>query len=444
MNIVIALLLIGVLVTAHEFGHFLLAKTNGIGVVEFSVGMGPRILSVKRGETRYSLKLIPFGGSCAMAGGLDEFAPEDGQQEAGEEEFPPEKQFNSKSVWSRIAVIVAGPVFNFLLAFIMALIVLANAGVNPAKVYYVADGSAAQTAGIREGDRIVRVDGRKIGIGRDIELLTMTRSFAGRTDVPIEYERDGQTYTAVIDPNRTAYMLGISYYANDEPAAITITIGDPGDTSSRAGLKDGDVITAIDGTPIASGAQMQQYLSEHPLDGSEVTVSYTHNGAARETVIRPEVRTVTELGFEAAYYRERGDFGQIVAGAVREVGYWIRYVISSLRMLVTGKLSARNLSGPVGIVNAVDTLVEESSVGGLSAILLTLLNFSIMLSANLGVMNLLPLPALDGGRLLFLLIEAVRGKPVPPEKEGVVHTVGMVLLMALAVFILISDVMKLL
>ncbi|MBQ5950640.1 MAG: RIP metalloprotease RseP [Lachnospiraceae bacterium] len=443
MRIIIPLLLISFLVTAHEFGHFLLAKTNGIGVLEFSVGMGPRLLTFKKGETRYSLKLIPFGGSCAMAGEPDGYDPEEAEDSLFTR-FPEEKYFQNKSVWARISVIVAGPLFNFILAFVLSLIVIANVGINPAKVYLVREGSHAEKAGILEGDIVRSIDGKKIGIGRDIELVNLGVSYAGRETVPVVVERAGEKVTLQIDPNRTAYMLGISYYANDDPAQITITIGDPGDTSSRAGLRDGDIITAIEGVEIASGAQMHAYLTEHPLDGSPVSVSFTHNGTPREAVNIPEVRTVTDLGFEASYYREPGSFGQVVSGSFKEVGYWMRYVLRSLRMLVTGKLSARNISGPVGIVSVVDDIVDQSSPGGLSAVILTLLNFATMLSANLGVMNLLPIPALDGGRLLFLLIEAVRGKPVPPEKEGLVHTVGMVLLLVLAVLVLFSDVLKLL
>lgn len=444
MNIVIAVLLIGLLVAAHEFGHFLLAKTNGIGVVEYSIGMGPRLFSFSKGETRYSVKLIPFGGSCSMAGGLDEHAVTDEDEASLEQRFSPDRFFNAKSVWARISVVLAGPFFNFILAFLFSLIVLAGIGVNPAKVYHVQPGSSAGSAGIKEGDRIVSIDGEKIGMGRDIELLILKKDYSGKDSIPVEIERGGEILTVSVDPTRTAYMLGISYYADDEPAAVTISVGAAGDTAAGAGLKDGDVITMIGDTPIASGKELNEYFAAHPLTGEPVTLRFTHNGAERETVFTPVQRTVTEFGFEASYYREKAGFGAIVAGSFREVGYWIRYVLTALGKLVTGGLSARNLSGPVGIVKTVDDLVDGSSSGGFSAVLLTLLNFAIMLSANLGVMNLLPLPALDGGRLLFLLIEAVRGKPVPPEKEGLVHTVGMFLLIALMVYVLFNDIMRIL
>ena len=442
MSIVLAILVIGVIILAHEFGHFLLAKKNGVGVVEFSVGMGPRLLSVKKGETRYSLKLIPFGGSCMMVGEDGDMEVQEGEEKK-EPEFAPDKDFNSKSVGARISVIAAGPIFNFLLAFLLSLIVIGNAGVNPAKVYDVSEGSSAQAAGLLVGDEIVSIAGKRIVIGRDIELMLLSESFAGEDTIPVVYEREGEQHTIQIDPNRTAYMMGVSFYADDNPAEITITVGAPGDTASAAGLKSGDVITSLNKTPIASGKELEAYLASHPLDGSEVSVGYTHNGVAKETVLKPVERTVTELGFEASYMREKAGFFGIVRGAVTEVRYWMEYCVTALKMLVTGSISMREMSGPVGIVDQVDTLVEETKTDGISTVVLTLMNFAIMLSANLGVMNLLPLPALDGGRLVFLFIEAVRGKPVSREKEGLVHTVGLVLLMILMVFVLFNDIMKL-
>ena len=442
MSIILAILVIGIIILAHEFGHFLLAKKNGIGVVEFSVGMGPRLFSVVKGETRYSLKWIPFGGSCMMVGEEGDMEPVDGEGEEGLS-FPPEKSFNHKSVWARISVIAAGPIFNFLLAFLLALIVIGNAGVNPAIVYYVSEGSSAQEAGIQNGDKILSINGRHIEIGRDIALMEITDSFAGQDSIPVELERDGERLTVQIDPNRTAYMMGISYYDTEDPAEITITVGEAGDTAASAGLQSGDVITSVNGTPIASGKELSQYFEENPLDGTEITVGYTHNGSARETTLTPVERTVMELGFEASYYREQAGFFGIVRGAVTEVRYWMEYCIKALQMLVTGQISMREMSGPVGIVDQVDTLVEDTRSEGASTVALTLMNFAIMLSANLGVMNLLPIPALDGGRLVFLIIEAVRGKPVPREKEGMVHTVGLVLLMLLMVFVLFNDIMRL-
>ena len=158
LSIIIAVLILGIVIIVHEFGHFLLAKTNGIVVEEFSVGMGPRILSTQRGTTRYSLKLIPFGGSCMMKG-------EDGEDEG-------EGTFNSKSVWRRFSVIAAGPIFNFILAFFGAMIIIGIIGYDPPVVTQVKEGTPEEAAGLKEGDLITSFDGKKIYLARDCLLYT--------------------------------------------------------------------------------------------------------------------------------------------------------------------------------------------------------------------------------------------------------------------------------
>ena len=163
-SILLAVLVFSLLVVSHEFGHFLLAKKNGIGVTEFSVGMGPRIISKVRGDTRYSLKAIPFGGSCQMVG-------EDDDDDS-------EISFNSKSPFARFAVVIGGPLFNFLLALILSVVVLSLAGVNEPRVYYVSEGYGAEKAGLKEGDLIRSIDGHKVTLVRDIELYFLSPAFS--------------------------------------------------------------------------------------------------------------------------------------------------------------------------------------------------------------------------------------------------------------------------
>lgn len=426
VSIILAIIVIGVLILVHEFGHFLLAKKNGIGVTEFSVGMGPRIVSFVRGETRYSLKWIPFGGSCMMMG--------------EDEDLPDEKSFNNKSVWARISVIFAGPFFNFLLAFVLALIVLGNGGVNPAYVYGVEEGGAAAQAGLKTGDVITKINNRNITIGRDIELYLVEHPLDGSM-VTVEFERDGEKQSITFDPNRKAVLMGFRYYATEDPVVLPeVTKGQP---FEEAGIRAGDTITAIDGTPISSGLQLQEYMQEHELKEEPVTITYERNGKSYDTDVTPKFTTYQELGFSASYGRVKSGPIEVIKNSFYEVGYWIRYSFTSLKMLVTGRVSSEEISGPVGIVSMVDDMVEQSKPDGLFYVFLNLANFAILLSANLGVLNLLPLPALDGGRLLFLLIEAVRGKPIDREKEGYVHMVGMVLLMILMVLVLFNDIVKL-
>ncbi|MCI8505737.1 MAG: RIP metalloprotease RseP [Lachnospiraceae bacterium] len=425
-SILLAVLVFSLLVVSHEFGHFLLAKKNGIGVIEFSVGMGPRILSGVRGDTRYSLKAIPFGGSCQMVG-------EDDEDDS-------ENSFNSKSPFARFAVVIGGPLFNFLLALILSVVVLSLAGVNEPRVYYVSEGYGAERAGLKEGDLIRSIDGHKMTLGRDIELYFLSHPMDG-SPITIEYERDGEIRETILDPSYEAYLTGFSYYASEDEAIITALNEEL--AMAKAGAKMGDVITAIDGTPIASGAELQAYFEEYPLADTPVNFTLERNGKAFEISVTPTYYTASTLGMEAVAYRNKeAGAASVLRNSISEVRYWMSYTLTSLKMLVTGKVGVENLSGPVGIVNMVGEVVEQSKSDGTLYVFLNILNFSILLSVNLGVLNLLPLPALDGGRLVFILIELIRGKPVSREKEGMVHTIGLLLLMALMVFVMFNDVLR--
>ncbi|MCC2232720.1 RIP metalloprotease RseP [Hominifimenecus microfluidus] len=426
LSIIFAIMIFSFLVITHEFGHFLMAKKAGIGVIEFSVGMGPRLLHFQRGETMYSLKLIPFGGSCMMVG-------EDDSSDA-------ENAFGKKSVWARILVVAGGPLFNFISAFILALILVLCEGENPAKVTAVADTYGAGPAGIQVGDVITEIDGDSITIGRDIALHFMLHPLDGST-LAVTYERDGQEYTTQLDPNYTRYRTGITYTASN--AAAVLSAVEDGLPAAEAGIQAGDVITAINGTEIVTGQDLQQYFDEHPLDGNTLTITYERNGAAYEAELTPVLGSTPALGMTAIYTHEKtGPVGTVV-GAWHEMGYSVKTVFASLKMLITGQASVKDMSGPVGIVSVISSTVQASEPDGLYYVFLNLANLAVFLSVNLGVFNLFPLPALDGGRLLFLLIEAVRRKPIPPEKEGMVHTAGFVLLMCLMVFVLYNDIVRL-
>ena len=342
MGIILAILLFSAIVIFHELGHFLLAKKNKIRVDEFSLGLGPTIFGKQFGETKFSLKLLPFGGACMMG--------EDDVDDMSE------GSFNSKSVWARMSVIVAGPVFNLILAWILCMIIIGWTGYRAPVVSSVTDGYSAQEEGIEPGDVIKKIGGKSVHIWNDISLYNMMH--AGTKSVEVKYERDGKDYTVVLEPKQNE-----------------------GDAFPLLGITGGEMV-------------------------------------------RP------------------GVIGTVRYGAYT-VKYWITYTVDSLKMLISGKVGVKDLSGPVGIVSAVDDVYQEAAPAGMAVVILNLLNIGVLLTANLGVMNLLPLPALDGGRLVFLIIEAVRGKRVPPEKEGVVHFAGFVLLMALMVVIMFNDILKL-
>jgi len=341
MGIILAILVFGLIIFVHELGHFLLAKANGIRVDEFSMGMGPRLWSFVKGETRYSLKLFPIGGSCAM-----------GEDDVNDME---EGSFNSKSVWARISVVAAGAIFNFLFALIFAIVIVGYTGYDKPIVSDVIEGFPAQEAGMQAGDRIVRIDGKKINLWREISFHNMFHQ--GET-VDVVYERDGKKHEVTLTPKQDEdgnYLLGV--------------------TSPKA-------------------------------------------------------------------YEKANFFTAIEYGAY-EVKFRITTTIESLKMLFTGAVGVDQLSGPVGIVDVMDETYQQTKQYGFVVVLLQMLDMGVLLSANLGVMNLLPFPALDGGRLVFLFVEAIRRKRVPADKEGWVHAIGMILLLILMAFVMFNDIKKL-
>lgn len=427
MGIILAILILGVIIFIHELGHFLLAKANRICVEEFSIGMGPRLISTVKGETRYSLKLVPFGGSCMMLG--------------EDEEASGEGSFNSKSVPARISVIVAGPLFNFVLAFIGAIIMISIVGTDPATVLSVEDGSPAAQAGLQAGDEIKKIYGRNVSIGREIGLVENINGIPEHVEMTIE--RDGEKKTLEFDTlSEDRYMLGYSYYQNSEEPAEIVSIT-PNGVMDQANLKVGDIITAVNNTQISNGAELGAYLTEHPMDGSDVTITYERGGMEYDATVTPKMTTYRELGFAYNLYRDKVSPVQTLKYSFIEVKFWVRTVFDSLGMLFTGKAGIQDMSGPVGVVQVIDDTYQETRTEGAVVLWMSMLNWVIMISANLGVMNLLPFPALDGGRLVFLIIEGLRRKPLNRNIEGMVNMAGMILLMAFMVFVLFNDIGRL-
>lgn len=426
LNILVAIIIFSVIVVFHELGHFLLAKKNGIEVTEFSLGMGPRLLSTVKGNTRYSLKLFPIGGSCMMVG------------EDGEEDGP--GSFGHASVWGRISVVAAGPIFNFILAFVFALVITSVMGYDPPKVLSVEENSPAEEAGLQVGDIITSFQGKPISIGRDISLYESLYGMQ-QDQIKMTVKRDGKK----IDLNFKAasekkYMLGFSYVPDGKPEITEVFVDG---AMMKAGVLAGDVITAVDGTKVSTGEELQAYLGEHPLGENAVTITVSRDGKEKEFTVQPTVRTQVSTGFVYNLYREKTNFFGVLKYSAVEVRYWISSTIDSLGLLIKGTFRVNDLSGPVGIVDAIGSSVEEAKSEETVVMWMQMFYWAILLSANLGVMNLLPLPALDGGRLVFLLIEAVTKKKVNPNIEGMIHFAGFVLLMALMVFVFMNDIKRL-
>lgn len=424
MSILLSVIVFSILVIFHELGHFLLAKKNGIGVKEFSVGFGPRLVGFKKGETDYCWRLVPFGGACVMVG--------------EDEESEKENAFGKRSVWARISVVAAGPIFNFILAVVLAIVVIGMEGYDECVVSEVREGSGAWEAGLREGDVIQKYDGKKIVISRDLWLYQYMNEVTNEP-IDISYLRDGSQYDISM-PTTNRYLMGITYNSTED--ACTLTGIQKGSAADEAGIQPGDVVTSLNGTRISSGEELHQFFETNPLDGSEISFEVERDGTTQQLHLTP--RQSYDTGFYYSMGRVKASPLKTLRYSLTELRYNIESTLKSFLMLFTGKLSKDDVSGPVGIVNIVSDTYEQAKPDGFRYVFLNIANLLVLLSVNLGVLNLFPFPALDGGRLVFLFLEVIRRKPVPKEKEAIVHLVGMVLLMILMVYIVFNDVGKLL
>lgn len=347
INIILAIIVFGAIIFFHELGHFIFAKLNGVYVNEFAVGMGPTIFSFCKKETKYCLKAIPMGGYCMMMG--------------EDEDVADEHSFSQKPVWGRISVVIAGPVFNFILAFLLSIILVGFCGY----------------------------------------------------DLPI-----------------------ITDFTKDSPA-------------QEAGLEVGDIITEYNGHTIYNFREVMVY-NQFNQSSDPVKLKIERDGKEKEVTVTP---LLTDNGYIMGIYssgRTKGNVFSVIKYSAFEVRYYIKTTFLSLKYLIEGKVGIKNLSGPVGIVSMMSDTIDEAkeSAAGNNMeaarnVFLNLVNFCIMLSANLGVMNLLPLPALDGGRTLVLLVEAFFKKKMSAGKEAFINAMGFAFLILLMVVVMIQDIMNL-
>lgn len=358
-TIISFIIIFSVIVIGHEGGHFLIARINGIHVVEFTVGLGPKIFHFTKNGTIFSLRALPFGGACIFENPDD--ADDNEEKKSNEEDKLVEDLISSKNtrafkdanVWSRIATVAAGPIFNVILAFFLGLLVCFVCGEMDTTVGDVLEGYPAYEAGLQPGDRIVKINNERVYLFAEIQLLSYVDT---HETWKVEYERNNEIYSCDIVPifnSSTTRVMGI--------------------TSS----------------PPVSCKNLKMFKY-----------------------------------------------------SALEVRYWLKATFKSLRMLVTGRLTKDDLSGPVGIAKVIDDTIEETSSYGFLTVFINLVNIALLLSVNLAVMNLLPFPALDGGRLVFLIIESITHKKVSEKVEAVIHAIGFVLLTILAIFVLFNDITK--
>jgi regulator of sigma E protease len=428
------LFVLGVLVFIHELGHFLLARWNGVRVLTFSLGFGPKLLKVQRGDTEYCISAIPLGGYVKMAGEN----PEDQPTGADDE-------FLAKSKWQRFQILIAGPVMNLLLAVVLlALVLMQGAEVlayldRPAVVGAVQAGSPAEKAGILPGDTITHVGTADV---RTWEHLDMAVGARPEREVEVVVLRNGQEQHLKIRPdltqlhlrNNAKFEVGtIGVLPDVYPSVSSFVAGKPAESS---GLKVGDEILAVDGERMVFGSQVVEVISkksgDKPIefrirrDGSDQTIvvtPYKDGGQARVGMyMRDASISYKPSPIEAV--------GMSVKRNIEMAGM----ILGTLKDLVTGEASPKQLMGPVGIAQ----LSGESAQAGWIA----LLGLMASISLNLGLLNLMPIPVLDGGHIFIMAIETISRRDFSLQVKEKMLFVGFVLLMTLMVTVIYNDLTR--
>ena len=436
------IVVLGVLIIVHELGHFFMARLAGVGVERFSVGFGPVLWRYRGKETEYCLSLIPMGGYVKMMG--DDENPLEGGKGAT---VDPAKAFNGKPLFSRFLIVFAGPAMNFVLAVIIAaaMFMLIGRPVAPAEVGRVTEGGPAAQAGLRTGDRIVAVDGKPLQYWEDLARVVQVGE--GRPLALTVQGRDGTQRAATVTTvqakskdlfgdDQTVWEIGASAYL---PAAIGDTIA--GDPAEKAGLRAGDVVVALEGQPVLSWDELAERIhrrAEQPTRlevkrGSEaITITVTQK---KGRIPGPDGKE-TEVGLVGI--RQAGATTMVRSNpfsAMWEGLAWSADVTAKtgigLYKIVVGQLDRSNIGGPIQIAK---TAGEQARQG-----LVSLALFTAVISINLFLLNLLPVPMLDGGHLLFFAFEAVLGRPLSVRKRELAQQVGFALLMLLMVFAFYND-----
>lgn len=429
MTFGVFILVLGVLVFIHEFGHFLLAKRAGVRVETFSLGFGPRLVGWKRGDTDYRISAIPFGGYVKMTG-------EDPKQEGAERE----DSFAKKSVAARLKIVLAGPTMNLLLPFLlMPLVYLV--GIEqprylemPAVVGWVEEDSPAAKAGFQPGDKILRIQGEEVLNWEEAKIL-----FAANPDqsLQVEFLREGEELKTQITPESTGYEGGWTGLDHERPALVGAV--SPDMPAEKAGLQAGDRIVSINGIDIRNWDQMAMIIRAHPEEPLSIEIQ-----RADETVsvtASPTLDPETETGFLGIAYQEatvlkRFGLWESLKNGGRDVGRSFALTFYVLGKLFTGGLSIKTLGGPILIAKMTG---DAARVG-----IASLLSFVAFLSLQLGILNLLPIPVLDGGHILFLSAEALLRRPVNVKIREAAQQVGFILLLLFVLIISYNDIRRVL
>lgn len=433
------LLMIGVLIAFHELGHFLAARWVGVKVLKFSLGFGPKLMGRQVGETEYLLSAVPLGGYVKL------FGEEETEATTAEDR---KRSFVHQGVWGKVLIVAAGPGFNFILAYLIFSTWLAFGAGLPTSaigslmpdIEALRPDSPGYVAGLRAGDRVLRVNQKEVTIRN--EVFDIVEKSQGMP-LAVEVRRKSEVLTFEVTPqaietNGTKqkdphYTIGI-----EEPAPVIMELT-PKYPAVAAGIQEGDRIEGINGEPIYTWVQMTKIIRDNPNKPLQLEIN--RNGQRLTIQITPRLEQETVDG----NVREIGRIGagpgktllhsstplMAITDGLRATWSWTEFTIVSLYKLITGDISRKNIGGPLMIANVSGEAAEK---GPSSYIFLIAL-----LSINLGVLNLLPIPILDGGHLLFFLIEGILRKPIGERQREVAQQVGLFLLVGVMIFAFWND-----
>ena len=453
ISILSTLIVLGIMVLVHEFGHFAVAKLFKVKVEVFSIGFGKRLFGFRRGDTDYRLSLLPLGGYVKMQGELggDGTVPLSGSDPAAGQRVIDPGDLNSKPRWQRVLIALAGPVANFILALVLmtGLYMMHNEvdayRSKPADIDFVVENSPAANAGLKAGDHVLHFDSRNNPTWDDLWMRVEVN--LGQK-VPLTVLRNGERIDTKLnvvsprDPDDFSFSsLGIVPLMQTTP--VTVHAVTPGMPAGKAGLKAGDKILALDGESLHSVPAILAFLQQNK--DAPVTMKVQSGNTVHDLVITPTLNDNSDggksyqLGFEAEPLPYKVQELPFVAAAAQSVKFNAKYsslILDVLRRMVSHKMAVQNLSGPIGIA-------RETGLAATSPGWQPIIGLMTIISLNLGIFNLLPVPILDGGVILLLLIESVLRHDLDQKFKERIYQGAFVLLLLFAAFVMINDITKL-